>query len=1375
MLRATLSLAVLIVSVCTSQAQDLRPSQIRLGSVPSNGPASLRGTAHAVPPRFLGWHYAAAVPGGAGRWARPSSTNGNTPAANHQASLSRDLKAGAALSFPAAGNTPATVAGFQVPPSLPAGYLPTAVAQGDFNEDGKMDLAISNGGDNTIYVLLGNGDGTFALPEVLYTKGQSPVWLTAAKLRNSGHTDLIAVDADTNTVEVFTGAGDGTFGPGATVATPPASPSYVLAADFDGDGNLDLAIGLTVPAYGVGPAFTVLYGDGSGAFPASVVSSTVDNSDDGSPLPLYNLTAIDLNKDGHPDLVASFYLGSAISYLAAPNGRTFNAAAQFGAPNGTAAIGLGDLNGDGCPDAVEADTLGLLYIANGACDGTFGTGKLVAEAGDIAASIAVRDVNADGVPDVVISSAWTEGALVGGTGAYGGYLVSVLKGDGKGGLLPAAMYRVGSQAYALLLPDLNGSGYPDIVTLSGVEGTATLLRNDGAGGFGVPSGETIGYIGGGTNAPLPSSPPPQTLDLNGDGKPDVVLMEYGFNSSQSAQITALLNDGTGNLGQPIRSPISIGSNDPYPLFVAGSFRKSAGPDLIYVSQYFSPNQAAFFPGMGNGSFGAPVVLATLPGPSVLVSGDFNNDGKLDFATFGTPGSTSGPQAQGQLDVFLGNGDGTFNHLPAAVFTVSSTSTPQQLIVADFNHDGKPDLLIGFNANGGFLSSGDDLDLALGNGDGTFQAPSLLLAHFGPVAVADLNHDGYPDLIQIHDSNPDLVSTALAAAGGPELAPVVTIYLGSAGAHFTQSASYLAPGVQSPSLAPPLVGDFNGDGQLDIALPVLPSGIGRPWEHQLAIFQGVGDGTFLPVGIPYQLPAYDLPVAGGDYRGTGRTDLLDLVGATSSLNTISAVGAPALSLAPNPAGIVNGAGSAIVTLALPSSASQTVSLSSSDPAVTLPATLTFAPGQTEQAVSFTASSALDTKHLLAVTGQLNGGTATALFFTPSSNTQTGVSASIGPSLPGITAASLTPGQAVPLVFNLQSLGGYTGTFGQFSCAGLPAGLSCNFASSTVRLLPGDFAEIAFSITASSSASLGSYKVTVQAKDGQTSGQASLTLGVGGFTLSSSAPYVVFNGSSAPTTQVTATFLDGLNASVTFTCAGLPSGVSCDIPGIVYPGSPTTGITPLLSSTVTVAPGAYTFQITGTAGNVSQTLNETLYVGGYTAALDKTTATMPNASSTTFNVTLTSIDHFVSEHITLACGQVATISCTFLPAVVSLADDATATTQVTVSYNSALARNSPPTWPERRAPLGGISILACTLLYLKPWRRSRPRLGGLVLLVLSLASFLPFAGCSGSGSSAGSGGGYPPLTKQVQVPITVTASTYTGSLTQNVGTLTLTVTP
>jgi hypothetical protein len=203
----------------------------------------------------------------------------------------------------------------------------------------------------------------------------------------------------------------------------------------------------------------------------------------------------------------------------------------------------------------------------------------------------------------------------------------------------------------------------------------------------------------------------------------------------------------------VRTAITIGDSVPLPTFVAGAFRNPATPDVIYVNTYTGTNSVfyvAFFAGNGDGTFQAPVTLTTLPNPQQVIAGDFNNDGKLDFAVMGTDSTGE----KWEFDVFLGRGDGTFAQQPTQLFPMLGADPPQQLLALDLNHDGKLDLLIGLNANIGWVSTGDDLIEALGNGDGTFQTPTTLISHFGAVAVADVNHDGYPDLIQNRDPNGD---------------------------------------------------------------------------------------------------------------------------------------------------------------------------------------------------------------------------------------------------------------------------------------------------------------------------------------------------------------------------------------------------------------------------------------------------------------------------------------------------------------------------------------------------------------------------------------------------------------------------------------------
>lgn len=1331
--------------------------------------------------RFLGWKYAVLAHQDTRKWIRQQRlSNAQTTTKG----AARELDTGhGAVATSAASSTAFLDAGFANAPKLETGSIPTAVVQADFNGDGKMDIAISNGGDNTIYVYLGNGDGTFALPEILNTAGQSPVWLAAAKLRTTGHLDLIAVDGDSNQVEVFSGNGDGTFKPATVVATLSQTPTFVLAGDFNNDGHMDLAVGLAIAPDAIQPQFNILVGDGTGSFPSAIVPPPVSNALNDSPLPTSWLALGDLNKDGWLDVVTTTF-GEGIAYLN-QSGRAFLQGDGFGPVDGAATVALADVNNDGCLDAIETGTEGYLTIAPGNCDGTFTQGNPIAEAGDVDYALVVADVNGDGKPDVVASGAYTDNEEVwapGGGGTFGGYLVSVMDGDGTGNFAPPAIYRVAADAFSLVVADLKGNGYPDIVTIGQTESTASHLVNDEKGGFGAPSGESIGYLMGVSNAPTPSFYP-QTVDLNGDGKPDVVLVEWGQYSSIPSQITALLNDGTGKLLPPVRSPIAV---RPYagifPVFTTGKFRNATTPDMILVSEYASidgsndPNAVAFIPGNGDGTFGAAVTLADLPDPRTIVSGDFNGDGKLDFAVFGYL-TVNGP-ATAELDVFLGNGDGTFKHLTPQTFTALTSAAPQQLIAGDFNHDGKLDLLIGNNANQGWVSSGDDLDLMLGNGDGTFQAATTLMSHFGPVAVADLNGDGYLDLIQARDPNTDITEESLLAVGGANIPPAITIYLGGPGGTFTKKATYLAPGDQIPSFLPALVGDFNGDGKLDAAIPYQQSIIGRPWENRLQIFQGNGDGTFIPSGIPYQLPAYDIPIVGGDYRGVGLTDLLDQVGWTSSINTLSASPAPAFTIEADSSPLTGNQGSATVTLALPATSTESLQLASSDPAVTLPGTITFSPGDTQKSFTFTVGSGFDASHLLAISAAMGSQTETAYFAKANPNVTPGVTAFVQGWVEAVTSIATSPGGSIQFLFILQSVDGYSGDFGNFSCSGLPSGASCEFAQSSATLLPGGFVDVAFSLNTTSSIADGIYNIALNATNGEIAATAPVKLGIGGFSLAANPTTIQVNGTAAPSASVTATYSNLYSQNIQLSCSNLPSGATCYVPSIIYPAAPSTTVS--LSAPSSLAAQDYPFEIVGTAGILTVNVNATLRVSNFSAALATDTASLTPLQSATFNVQIASLNHFSNNTISLSCQSSANITCTTPSQYASVTDGGTVTIPLTVTYNG-------PNPTSRIKPLFSprwTSALACIgMLFLLPKTKGRgfTSLWGILVLI----TLLPALSACGSGggstspggggtSSGGGGNGGGTTTSTVTVAVSAQATTQSGNLVNNAGTITLTVT-
>ncbi len=146
----------------------------------------------------------------------------------------------------------------------PANDLPYAMVAGDFNGDGKMDLAVTNPTANTIVILLGEGDGTFTLGDTVPV-GSNPLSIVAGDFRHCGTLDLAVANTLDNTVTVLLGDGKGNFTPSGNSALRVGSvPQSIAIVDFYGDGNLDLATANY--ADGVHGTVSILRGQGDGTF-----------------------------------------------------------------------------------------------------------------------------------------------------------------------------------------------------------------------------------------------------------------------------------------------------------------------------------------------------------------------------------------------------------------------------------------------------------------------------------------------------------------------------------------------------------------------------------------------------------------------------------------------------------------------------------------------------------------------------------------------------------------------------------------------------------------------------------------------------------------------------------------------------------------------------------------------------------------------------------------------------------------------------------------------------------------------------------------------------------------------------------------------------
>lgn len=323
---------------------------------------------------------------------------------------------------------------FSSPFTTASPYYPYSVVIGDFNGDGIPDLALASG-----FVLLGNGDGTFAFTAVLPTGGFA---IATGDVNEDGKLDLVVLSTDfvNGAIDVTTllGNGDGTFVAGPSMAVAGGQISAVIAvADFNGDGIPDLAV-----AAGQGENFLLL-GKGDGSFVSSPLPDVVDGS----------MVVGDFNKDGIPDLVMT----SGALLLGKGDG-TFQAATAP-IPAGSASIAVGDFDGDGNPDLAVTTFDNTVVVLLGAGDGTFPSTVTYSAPYVPSGALTVGDFNGDGIPDLASAGSYV----------YDPSTIAILLGDGTGHFTLSSQFNEENGAQFILTADLNGDGLSDLlVTVTSV-------------------------------------------------------------------------------------------------------------------------------------------------------------------------------------------------------------------------------------------------------------------------------------------------------------------------------------------------------------------------------------------------------------------------------------------------------------------------------------------------------------------------------------------------------------------------------------------------------------------------------------------------------------------------------------------------------------------------------------------------------------------------------------------------------------------------------------------------------------------------------------------------------------------------------------------
>jgi len=549
-----------------------------------------------------------------------------------------------------------------------------------------------------------------------------------------------------------------------------------------------------------------------------------------------------------------------------------------------------------------------------------------------------------------------------------------------------------------------------------------------------------------------------------------------------------------------------------------------------------------------------------------------------------PGALPGT-AGNVVQVLLGNGNGTFQ-APASVVAAPAGTNVQEVAVGDFNGDGKLDLVVAYiDTTGATFIFGTSV--ALGNGDGTFQAPVTSVvnnpqtnASTYMTLVADVNGDGIPDLVR---------ATALG----------VSVELGNGDGTFRLQFTYTPPiscrGLNCNPLAlhSLTLGDFHKNGKLDIVATIDP--------YYLVMLPGNGDGTFGAVSLIYGLDATTLDsVVTADFDNDGNLDLAVYYTSASAPQPPSAATQAALSIL---RGNGNGTFQAPMTLGgLPESL---------DMSVLVPGDFN-GDGHIDLAVQNNviligngsgpfSYSVITTPTFANVAGDFNGDGRLDLMAMDHLQSLLHVLLQTPP--PGDFKGTVNPlyqsivtGSTASYTITVTAIDVFAGTV-QFSASGLPAGATATFTPKTVT----GSGSTTVTIGTTSATPTGSYPITLTGTSGSLvhAGTVSLNVGPAGTN------FMDFTGSVQPNYQTTTpggttSFninlipLNGFNSDVSMSISGLPAGATAAFsPSVVTGGS---GWTVLTITTAGSTPAAtYPLVITATGGGQTHTNTVGLNVG------------------------------------------------------------------------------------------------------------------------------------------------------------------------------------
>jgi Calx-beta domain/FG-GAP-like repeat/FG-GAP repeat/Domain of unknown function (DUF4214) len=462
-------------------------------------------------------------------------------------------------------------------------------------------------GVNKRGLLAGDRSSAFVVSPATPTLGSYPptsvtVGANATVTPDAAPTNTTRINVSTSTNFKGTFAGDPATGIVRVTNAHPSGTYTVTVRAFD-SGGIDTT-----------KTFTLTVTTSTACAGAPLFTSVADVSV-GS---LSRFVAVgDFNNDGKQDIATANYGESTVSIRLGNGGGGFSSTTTVNVGCGPFSVAIGDFNNDGKQDIAAANSCSntvSIRLGNGA--GGF-SGTTNVSVGNMPRSVAIGDLNGDGKQDIAVAilTSFQSGVL--GT-------ASIRLGDGLGGFSGSTEVSMGSGPHSVAIGDFNSDSKPDIAVVNYYSGTVSIRLGNGLGSF---SGTTDVSVG---NSPYSVA----IGDFNEDGKQDIAVANY-----RSSTVSIRLGDGAGGFSGTTEVPVAAGAipdpSDPSANTISvaiGDFNNDGKQDIAAANYYANTVSIRLGDGLGGFSGTTEVGLGVGGNPISVAMGDFNNDGRQDFAT-----------------------------------------------------------------------------------------------------------------------------------------------------------------------------------------------------------------------------------------------------------------------------------------------------------------------------------------------------------------------------------------------------------------------------------------------------------------------------------------------------------------------------------------------------------------------------------------------------------------------------------------------------------------------------------------------------------------------------------------------------------------------